>query len=82
MHNSFLQSSKCFYTVSALPLAAVLLLTMWDAGFSLLGFILTLWTLVRGKMWSQVNKLVLSFAVFLFAFQTMVCPFYLAIVSN
>ncbi|KAK0206776.1 hypothetical protein DFS33DRAFT_1381870 [Desarmillaria ectypa] len=40
-------------------------------GFSLLGFMITLWTLVRGKPWSTVNKLVLLFAVFLFAFQTM-----------
>ncbi|KAK0453839.1 hypothetical protein EV421DRAFT_715083 [Armillaria borealis] len=40
-------------------------------GISVLGFMLTLWTLVRGKLWSQVNKLVLFFAVFLFAFQTM-----------
>ncbi|KAK0499877.1 hypothetical protein EDD18DRAFT_866301 [Armillaria luteobubalina] len=40
-------------------------------GFSVLGFMLTLWTLVQGKSWSQVNKLVLSFAVCLFAFQTM-----------
>ncbi|KAK0453840.1 hypothetical protein EV421DRAFT_1766847 [Armillaria borealis] len=40
-------------------------------GISVLGFMLTLWTLLRGKLWSQVNKLVLVFAVLLFAFQTM-----------
>ncbi|KAG7449401.1 uncharacterized protein BT62DRAFT_1002975 [Guyanagaster necrorhizus] len=40
-------------------------------GFSVLGFMITIWTLLRGKPWSQVNKLVLFFAVFLFAFQTM-----------
>ncbi|KAK0461905.1 uncharacterized protein EV420DRAFT_1640207 [Desarmillaria tabescens] len=39
--------------------------------FLLLGFMITLWTLVRGKSWSRVNKLVLLFAVCLLAFQTM-----------
>ncbi|KAK0230585.1 hypothetical protein IW262DRAFT_1339208 [Armillaria fumosa] len=48
---------------------AVFEVFLW--GISVLGFMITLWTLLRGKLWSQVNKLVLFFAVFLFAFQTM-----------
>ncbi len=79
MHSTSSQFSKCYYTVLSVCLpAAMPLLTMWDAGISVLGFMITLWTLLRGKLWSQVNKLVLVFAVLLFAFQTMVCPFYLA----
>ncbi|KAK0491216.1 hypothetical protein IW261DRAFT_1556366 [Armillaria novae-zelandiae] len=48
---------------------AVLEVFLW--GISVLGFMITLWTLLRGKLWSQIDKLVLLFAVFLFTFQTM-----------